>query len=548
MAPWQLVFSLVPALILFLYGIEHFSQEILAVAKGKFGRLLGSLTATPVKGAVLGAGVTALVQSSAATTVITIGLVNAGIISFLQSLGIIIGSNIGTTITAQLVAFKLTAFGPAFIVLGFLIGLFGRQYRFLGKPIFYFGLVFFSLSLLSDTLLPYQNDPEIISLLSQYSTIPLALLAGFLFTVMVQSSSVTSGIVVLLAQGGFITLPHAILLLFGANIGSTTTSLVASAPMGLYARRSATAHFLFNIGGVLLVLPFLSQFESLVLFFGGTDAQHVANAHLLFNLIAAVVFLLLIRQFAAVVERIIPGTEREVLLKTTYLTEDLPDDNSVAFEQIEKEIQRSFEITRELFADAVRLLSEDSRDVRQKTAKLRALALYLDEEIERALRRISRRRLSPQDATRAVLYIRMSNLITRLGDWGYDFTETIGSNGQRSAATPADLKHEVIETYAVFEKNMQALATTFPGMLPEIRDAIKHNDMLLRERLNRNYQLELGHLTKDDEFADSIVVDLLSIIENANGIVHVMRKLAEMYSSLSTMAVQGLADENNHSE
>ncbi|MDD3070808.1 MAG: Na/Pi symporter, partial [Methanoculleus horonobensis] len=132
MVPWELVFAIIPGLILFFYGIENFSREILAVAKGSFAKILGRLTSRPVVGALIGAVVTALVQSSAATTIITIGLVNAGTLSFLQSLGIIIGSNIGTTVTAQLVAFKMTALGQVLIPAGFLVGIFGRRYRFLG--------------------------------------------------------------------------------------------------------------------------------------------------------------------------------------------------------------------------------------------------------------------------------------------------------------------------------------------------------------------------------------------------------------------------------
>jgi phosphate:Na+ symporter len=532
MIPWQTAFTLIPGIILFLYGIEHFSEEILAVAKGKFNRVLATLTATPLKAAGLGAFVTAIIQSSAATTVITMGLVNGGVISFVQSLGIIIGSNVGTTITAQLVAFRLTSFGPVFILLGFIIGLVGKQYKFLGKPTFYFGLVFFSLSLLSGSLAPFQNDPEIIGMLSRFSSVPLALLAGFLFTVLFQSSSVTSGIVVVLAQGGFITLPHAILLIFGANIGSTATPILASATMGLYARRSAVAHLIFNFGGVLLIIPFFSQFQSLVLLVGGTGAQEVANAHLFFNLIAAILFLLFVRQFEHAVERIVPGEEREVLLKTKYLAGDLPDDSTESFDLIEKEIQRSFDITRELFGDSVRLLDNDSRDVRQKIAKLKALSVYLDDEIERALQKMSRRHLNERDAKKTVIFIRMSNLIVRLGDWAYDFAETSGRIARSDSSVPAELKADIAETYCIFDRNMEVLRVPFPGMLPETREDIKQNDILLRENLNANYRRQLGLITREDQVADSIVIELLSILENANGLVHVMRKLAEMYAAL----------------
>lgn len=229
MVPWEILFAVVPGLILFFYGIENFSREILAVAKGSFAAILGRVTERPILAALLGAAVTALVQSSAATTIITVNLVNSGTLSFIQSLGIIIGSNVGTTATAQLVAFKMTAFGQVLIPVGFLVGIFGRRYKFLGKPLFYFGLVFFSLNLISTALTPFQNDPELIGLVTEYSALPLAILIGFLVTATVQSSAITTGLAVILAQQGLLTLPQAIPLLLGANIGSTTTTLIASA-------------------------------------------------------------------------------------------------------------------------------------------------------------------------------------------------------------------------------------------------------------------------------------------------------------------------------
>jgi len=237
-AGWELIFSVFPGVILFLFGIENFSKEILAVARGRFAAILGELTTNRYKGLLLGAGITALVQSSAATTVIAINLVNTGTISFTQSLGIIIGSNIGTTIVSQLVAYQLTSFGPVFIIAGFLIGIIGGRYKFLGKPIFYFGLVFFGLYLVSRGIEPFKGDPLVLSILGGIAFLPLAILVGFLVTTAFQSSAVTTGLVVILAQEGMITMPEAVPFLLGANIGSTTTGLFASRGLDLFARRA----------------------------------------------------------------------------------------------------------------------------------------------------------------------------------------------------------------------------------------------------------------------------------------------------------------------
>lgn len=179
---WDLLIAVVPAVILFLYGIENFSEEVRHAAGERFRTILQNATKTSLRGALAGAAVTALVQSSTATTIIAVGLVNAGAISFLASLGLVIGANVGTTLTAQLVAFKLTAFAPLIVIAGFMLSLIRTPYRAYGKPVFYFGLVFYSLNLISSIVAPLQDDPEVLSLLSMTDDILIAIIIGFIIT------------------------------------------------------------------------------------------------------------------------------------------------------------------------------------------------------------------------------------------------------------------------------------------------------------------------------------------------------------------------------
>ncbi len=530
MVPWELVFAIIPGLILFFYGIENFSREILAVAKGSFARILGRLTSRPVVGALLGAVVTALVQSSAATTIITIGLVNAGTLSFLQSLGIIIGSNIGTTVTAQLVAFNMTAFGQVLIPVGFLVGIFGRQYRFLGKPLFYFGLVLFSLNLVATALAPFQNDPAIVGLVAEFSALPLAILIGFLFTTMVQSSSVTTGLVVVLAQQGLLTLPQAIPILLGANIGSTTTTLIASARMNLYSRRAAVAHFAFNLGGVLLILPILVPFTDLVATIGGTEAQMVANAHLIFNLIAAAVFLLFIGRFGQVVERAVPGSEPEILMRTRHLEGGIPDDTHLWFEQIQKELGHAHEVTLDLFRAAMTYLATSREADYQMVEKLKSLNGYLDGRIEQALRAISGRQLSDREATEVVFLVRMSNEIERLGDLGADLGEFFRRASRNGNGTPAGLVRKTESVYRILDGNIVGLGLLFPRILEVTVTELRARDVELQRAINEHYREQLVSLKREGNLADSRYLEVLSVIEAANAKVRDLRKLAEQYS------------------
>ncbi len=530
MIPWEIAFAVVPGLILFFYGIENFSREILAVAKGSFAAILGRVTERPILAALLGAVVTALVQSSMATTVITVSLVNAGTLSFTQSLGIIIGASVGTTITAQLVAFKMTALGQVLIPIGFLVGIFGRRYKFLGKPLFYFGLVFFSLNLISTALVPFQNSPEIISFVAEYSTLPLAILIGFLFTAMVQSSAVTTGLAVILAQQGLLTLPQAIPLILGAHIGSTTGTLIASTRMNLHSRRAAVAHFTLNLGGVLLILPILGSFTELVMSIGGTEAQMVANAHLFSNLITATVFLLLINQFGRFVTWLVPGDEPEILMRTHYLEDGIPDDTYLGFELIRKELGHAHEVTLNLFRAAMAYLATAKEADYQMVERLKDLNGHLDRRIEKALREISRRQLSDPEAGEVVFLVRMSNEIGRLGYLGVDlgkFARRASRNGNGAFAVLAKKTESV---YRILDENIVGLGHLFPAIEDTTVAELRARDAELQRAINGHYREQLISLRGEGGPGDSRYLEVLSIIEAANAKVRDLRKLAEQYS------------------
>lgn len=303
MAEFNVWMTIISVVILFLFSIRKFSKQINQIESKGFKKLLKKITSTPLKGTLVGAGVTALIQSSAATIVILVGLVHTGTISFFNSLGVIIGANIGTTITAQLVAFNIMAIAPLFIISGFIIELFGKKYSLWGRPIFYFGLVFFSLYLITSYLEPIKNDPQVLFIFSNITGVFTAIIAGFILTFLVQSSSISSGLVIVLAGTGLLNLVQAVGIIFGANIGSTTTSLIASRKLSYTARKTAFAHFLFNVLGVIIFLPFVIPFTHFITNLGGSPERLVANAHLIFNVTIAIIFLILIKPFNYIVEK-----------------------------------------------------------------------------------------------------------------------------------------------------------------------------------------------------------------------------------------------------
>ena len=532
MANLELLFGLVPALILFLYGVEHFSKEVQNIAGDKFRSLISKLTKTPLRGAFLGAIVTAIIQSSSATTVITVSLVNAGIISFSQSLGVILGAHVGTTITAQLVALKLTAFAPIFILVGFLLRFFGGKYKIIGKPVFFFGIVFYGLMLVSLAIEPIKTDPNIVILFSSLSNIFVALAVGFIFTAIVQSSSVTTGLVVVLAQSGLIDLRMGIPLLLGANIGTGITALLASMGLNLHAKRGAVANIMFNVCGVALFLPILGIFMKLIEFLGGSVAQQIANAHVIFNIIISALFLIGIGYFRKMILKLIPGKEKEILFKTKYLGDDLPEDNTRAMKLIKKELIYSLEITLKIYKEALKMFKYPKKMGFMMMDKLESLNDFLDDQITDAILQVSRRKLSPVEAKKTVLLVQISNAIEQLGDLGDDLGDVSKDLFDTGRNMPYDSIEVVDKIFKEFQQNVILLKSSFPNMGQKVRDKIKAGEDRILDMITQRYEEHLVRLQMGSHYHGSTFVESISIMESSVSKLREIRKLSRNYSRL----------------
>jgi len=297
MSNLRILLSIVSAIVLFLYGLEAFSHEIQTVGGETLRKWLSRLTQRRWRAVLLGAVATAIVQSSSAITALTVALVDAGTMSFWSSLGVLLGANVGTTSTAWLVSLKLTSIGPFFIVVGTLVSTLPTRFKMFGKAAFYFGFIFFSLDVVSSTLKPLSQNPVFEEVLSRSSTPLMGVLAGVLITAIIQSSSITTGLCILLVQQNIMAATAAIPIVIGANIGTTATALVASIKMQKTARRVAVANVCFNTFGVLLFAPFLGQFAVKVVELAGEPGMAVAWAQLVFNVVMVLAVLVFLRIF-----------------------------------------------------------------------------------------------------------------------------------------------------------------------------------------------------------------------------------------------------------
>ncbi|MBT8337254.1 MAG: Na/Pi cotransporter family protein, partial [Gemmatimonadetes bacterium] len=292
--------------------------------------------------------------SSSVTTVLVVGFISAGLMSMAQSIGVIMGANIGTTVTAQIIAFKVTEYALLLVAVGFALTFLAKReiVRRQGAGLLGLGLVFFGMAVMGDAMGPLRDYPPFLAWMGRMARPELGILAGALFTALVQSSSATTGVVIVMASQGFITLPAGIALIFGANIGTCVTALLAAIGRPREALRASAVHVVFNIAGVLLWLPFIDYLATAVtrISLGADTARQIANAHTLFNIGNTLVFIWFVPLFARLVEWLVPDRPlaEEDLVRARYLDVELLQAPSLALDRARLEILRMGDRVREM--------------------------------------------------------------------------------------------------------------------------------------------------------------------------------------------------------
>jgi phosphate:Na+ symporter len=353
-----LVVGLLGGLSLFLYGMERMSDALKNVAGEKMKDILGMLSSNRIMGLITGAIVTAVIQSSSVTTVMLVGFVTAGLMSLSQTISVIIGSNIGTTITAQIVAFKVTKYALLLVAIGFgmLFSSKKEKIQQYGYIIMGLGMIFFGMGVMSEAMKPLRTYQPFLDLMSQMSNPVLGILVAALFTALIQSSSATTGVIIVLAMQGLISLKAGIALSFGANIGTCVTALLASIGKPREALRVSAVHVLFNVIGVLIFLPFIGPFANFIVAISPAPAEgltglqaaasvlprQIANAHTIFNATAAFLFLPLIAQIARFVFWLVPDKPLPEVeeIQPKYLNDLLFATPSLALDAARHEVKR----------------------------------------------------------------------------------------------------------------------------------------------------------------------------------------------------------------
>ncbi|PLA75325.1 Na+/Pi-cotransporter [Hydrogenovibrio sp. SC-1] len=352
-----MIMTLLGGLALFLFGLDLLIKGLLTVAGEQMKNLLSKLTVNRISGALSGTLVTAVIQSSSVTTVLVVGFVSAGLMTVTQAASVIMGANLGTTITAQIVAFKITKLALLMIAVGFSIQFFAKRskMRHIGELILGLGLIFFGMNLMSEGMAPLRSYEPFLNLMTQMQNPFYGILVGLVFTALVQSSSATIGIVIVMASNGFLTLPAGIALSMGADIGTCVTAMLAAIGKSRDAVRSALIHVGFNILGVLIWLPFIGALAALSVWVSHSTPvdittmqtlaentpREIANANTLFKLSALILFLPMISLFVWVVYKFVPVNETEnnqADIKPQFLDDSLLKAPELAMEAVLMEL------------------------------------------------------------------------------------------------------------------------------------------------------------------------------------------------------------------
>ena len=424
---------------LFLYGMQMMSNGLEAAAGNRMKKILEKLTANRFLGVVVGAVITAVIQSSSATTVMVVGFVNSGMMTLQQAVWIIMGANVGTTITGQLIALDVGAIAPlfAFIGVAFIVFLKNEKLHHYGKIIAGLGILFIGMDMMSAAMVPLRESETFVNIITRFSNPVLGILAGAIFTAIIQSSSASVGILQALASSGVIGLPQAVYVLFGQNIGTCITAVLASIGTSRVAKRTTIIHLLFNIIGTTLftIICILTPFTTLVEGFTPNNVSaQIANMHTIFNITTTILLIPFGTYLAKLATRILPDLpeERDDVMHLEYIQPFIPIENrgetkigisAIAITAIRNELIRMTQMTREnvgLSFDAVHdnnfALVEDVRNREEYID-------YLNKEISKYISRMLVKERNPKDSQYMSALFKVCGNLERIGDHAMNICE-----------------------------------------------------------------------------------------------------------------------------
>ena len=515
------IIKLLGGLGLFIYGMKIMGDGLENAAGDGLKSILEKVTKNPIISVIVGAIVTAVIQSSSATTVMVVGFVNAGLMNLAQAAGIIMGANIGTTITAQLVAFKLDDIAPLFAFIGAAIIMFAKkkQKKDIGNIILGFGILFIGMGQMSSAMKPLRELPlfnEILTTVGSHWY--LGIIAGALITAVLQSSSATTGILVALAGTGAIDIKAALPIVFGCNIGTCVTAMLASIGTTKTARKASILHLIFNLGGTLIFIPILLSGilgNVVATISPGDVSRQIANAHTVFNVVNTAIMLPLTGILIKTVNAIIPGDDDDEKQGPKYLDDRLLETPVIAAGQVAKETLRMANKAKKGLALAIEAFEKNDEKLIQNVYDNEGIINTLNEAITTYLVKLSKRELSDKESKLVAATFHVINDIERIGD----HAENIAELTQQKINKKLEYSNQAIEQIKnMYEKTLESLqyaidsyASNDAGKAKEVSNIESEVDKL--QRRYRDLHVKRLYDGICNAYAGTIFLDLVSNLE-----------------------------------
>ena len=433
------ILNLLGGLALFLYGMQMMSNGLEAAAGQKMQKILERLTSNRFIGVLVGAGITALIQSSSATTVMVVGFVNSGMMTLQQAVWIIMGANIGTTITGQLVALDIGALAPLIAFVGVAIAMFvkKKQVQYWAHIIAGLGILFIGMNLMSDSMMPLRDSEAFVEMVANFSNPLIGILVGAGFTALIQSSSGSVGILQALANSGIVALPTAVYVLFGQNIGTCITAVLAAIGTSRSAKRTTVIHLMFNIIGtcIFTVVCMFSPLTTIVASWSPDNpAAQIANMHTLFNIVTTIILLPFGTQLAALATRILPeqASEKEEGFHLKYINAIIPENRSrdiqvgstaIAIHNIASELSRMAGMVTENIQESFDSVQGGNAQYLESVTQREEYVDYLNKEISSYISKFMSQEENPRDTAAINAYYKICSNLERIGDHAMNICE-----------------------------------------------------------------------------------------------------------------------------
>lgn len=517
-------FSLLGGVALLLYGLQLAGDALQGIAGGRLRAVLGRFTRNRMVGLAVGAFVTALIQSSSATTVMLVGFTGAGLMTLSQTIALILGADIGTTLTVQLIAFRITDYALAIVAIGFALFFFSRrrEIRAAGTALFGFGLIFFALKLMAEGMAPLRESELARALVLSVGDNPIwGILVSAVLTALLHSSAATIGIAIAFATQGLMPLESAVPIILGANVGTCFTAWMASLGVSLEARRVAGAHILFKTLGAVLILPFLESFGSLIGRTSSDTVRQIANAHTLYNLGIALLFLPFTGPMARFLTWLIPERPSiDDIGRPKYLDPRVLDSPALALGQATREAIRMSDIVRDMYRQTIQVFTGNNPEILEHIERQDDWVDTLNREIKLYITKLSVQSLTDEQSEREVALLALSSDLETIGDIiDRNLMELAKKKIYKGLRFSEQGLREIVELHDRIGKNFEQVISAFASQDPELaRRIIKAKDEIRRmERELRAAHIQRLHagLTESIE-TSAIHLDILTNLVRIN--------------------------------